>query len=79
MNPNTGEIKMFDSNEEAKEAAFSVPINMDDLTKQQTKRLAGGEQPVIKLKDTKSKVGKKRLKALKRMKRWTRKRNKTKK
>jgi len=65
VNSDTGEIQNFESHEEALKAGFDVPVDLKDLTPDQADRFIKNQQPVIKLKDVRSKIGKLRLQASK--------------
>jgi len=64
MNSETGEVQTFATHEEALRAGFDVPVELKDLTPEQTDRFIKNQQPVVKPKDTRSKLGKQRLNAM---------------
>lgn len=63
MNSDTGEVKMFESLAQAEKEGFDFPVDPKDMTEQQTQRMLNDEQPVVKLQDNRSVLGKQRLKA----------------
>lgn len=68
MNPETGEVKelsSFRSLGEAFRAGFTEPVESREMTEGQALRADTNEQPVVKLKDTRSILGKRRHSAMK--------------
>jgi len=63
MQSKTGNVKMFKTNEEALLAGYDVQLGVDELTALQMERLEKDMQPVVAIKDTRSKLGKRRHKA----------------
>jgi len=55
MQSETGNVGMFKSHEEALLAGYDVPLTFGDLTTLQKERLENDVQPVVSLKDTRSK------------------------
>lgn len=63
MNSENGHVREFANMSEALKAGFNIQVSPEDFNKAQRNRFNQGLQPVVKLQDNKSILGKKRVKA----------------